>query len=1392
MSNRGRRAKRLAGSFAVLAMLATFVPIVALASAASAAPPPVQDITAFCAGGPTGNPFPDVPSGDAFFDEISCAKDAGVVNGKTDGNFHENDGASRAQESSIAARQADEMVSLAAAGQTLTPLPAPGSNPFSDVGDPPSNGGPSTAPHTDNILRLNAAGIVSGKTATTFDPAGGITRFQFVKIEVLKLEFVTGTTLDDTCGATYADGAENDATFGDFVKKATCAGIIQGKAGNVFDGTAFQTRGQTAAETMRGMAWANGMGFITVLHPTTAAGYTIDPSGPALLTASTAPGTANGNRASRTFTVTGIPNSDSPVDVALIPSTSVQINGSQVLFRDTDVGVAQAGRADALGATGCRIDSINGVNRGVTDGTPGVITDNSDYADNIAVTNGTLTLTTNCQNSNQAFYVVVFKDADNNNQLNLDNTDPTANFKPASETFGISGITLVIPPEAAFGAVTDRMAIVVGLVNLFTTAGPPLSGNPAQSFFVQDGDDLRYQSGNAFPAPGQVLSKAQFFDYASGIVSGNREDIGGPNRFVAVPTAGSNDAIVLGDGFTANYVPQGQTGNSAISITNDVPAAVTDVTATAADTDQNGLNDNVTVGFNRPINPDINHFNIYRGTVNTGNGQIPTTAPGNFALVGVVPAVAGQTAYTFNDEDPALVAQPGLKFGYIVLAVNGPPNSNVGPDSNTGFVTMPIVANTKTPAIAASQFTNGTNVGNNPAAVDAQDAFQLTLVNGPVTAAAGASFDGRDDDGDLFRVICGTNATCGVSGAGQNIVTFQMTGPAQLVQTGTGGGVAPNVNGTFDAPTGGSTIEIVASSGITNANGGLNLAESGLGGAGGSPVDAGLTQPPATRVRLFGSAVNDPLPNAPTTADVTADPANDRVTVANTVVGPANGDTLNLYNGAGVLIGTAVENHASPGGTVINASPGFNAGDRLYLTYTQATNPKLESETLKVNNPTDKPVVTTVTANNVPPATTTKTLKVNWSESVTQTGPPSNYQVFDAANSVLLATGTAVNGSPCGPNPTPCTLTITLDNAIANGAGYRLRVAANTVQDVNNLPNDAQVVVFSVTAADVTPPSVASSTQNEGDSFFRVTFTEPVTGVQPADFFTTGGNSVTGVSAGPGVNEFTVTTASPLASGQGIGVSASSVQDASGNSGPPTAYTAPVTNNSSPFATASVVTTDARTNQPLPSGTLTPATTGDSKIGQSDVLRVTFNEPMDTTSVPPGGSGITLACGDILGVPAGEVTYTWLNPTQLQITINNALSVCDGQQYPETIASFPATIKDLAGNPATTSPAIGTPDNVFDDPSGPYIISDTAAAAVTEFRITFNEPVNCTDAQNTAKYAATTDGTAPTTVLSATCESSTVVRIDVGSPLAANATISTISIRDANSISASHNNYVLV
>src|SRR3954454_126288 len=128
----------------LLVVAVVVLAVAPLASSASAATPPApQDTSTFCAGGPTGNPFPDVTdTSDAHYPNIACAKDAGIVQGKTDGLYHPSDNTTRAQMASLVAREADKMLALAAPGKTLTPLPAAGSNPFQDVGDPPPNGGP--------------------------------------------------------------------------------------------------------------------------------------------------------------------------------------------------------------------------------------------------------------------------------------------------------------------------------------------------------------------------------------------------------------------------------------------------------------------------------------------------------------------------------------------------------------------------------------------------------------------------------------------------------------------------------------------------------------------------------------------------------------------------------------------------------------------------------------------------------------------------------------------------------------------------------------------------------------------------------------------------------------------------------------------------------------------------------------------------------------------------------------------------------------------------------------------------------------------------------------------------------------------------------------------------
>jgi len=743
----------------MLAMFATLVPMVALATSASAAAPPVQDITAFCANGPAGNPFPDVPAGDAFHDEIACAKDAGVVNGKTDGNFHENEGASRAQESSIAARQADTMVSLAAAGQTLTPLPAPGSNPFSDVGDPPSNGGPSTAPHTDNILRLNTAGIVSGKTATTFDPAGGITRFQFVKIEVNKLEFVTGATLDDTCGASYADGAENDATFGEFVKKATCAGIIQGKAGNVFDGTAFQSRGQTAAETMRGMAWAHGMGFITVLHPQPTALFNVTPTDSA----------TNPLGTGRSYTVSGLAAGNYNIVLFNCGYVTKNADGTFSFPFGTNPNTATNNNAQA-GPTGTAfISTING-------------TPNTGPVNQFAVTpsNGTITFTVNTPsaptNGAGACVTPVVFDG-NNGTLELG-----ANNQPSTDHYGVGGTTFFVPAAASSGNLPGG-GIFVQAVN-----------RTAKQFIGCNNFTPDPNTGTATAGPG-TFANCFLYNYKAGDSLTVFDPYFGTTKPASL--TGNDGACPPGstcfDSFLSAYdTVTGQysadpNAASTLTLRDSAPAPVGGlaVVANAAGSSPNTK----TLVFNDSGTPSAANYLVFRALA-TDNGaaanprftcparniaKFPNTAApatttpvqaaeNDYALIGAVsdtdPSGATNRQYTFVDT----TAPSSAAVCYAVVVLDGPSahitflGGGLGQPTTTGSAIPGAVPGA--PKITGALAQDAGTVG----IADVGDVWQL-IFNEPMDPTTLANFIVTVQDGDatptVVTVTCnGIQASC--------------------------------------------------------------------------------------------------------------------------------------------------------------------------------------------------------------------------------------------------------------------------------------------------------------------------------------------------------------------------------------------------------------------------------------------------------------------------------------------------------------------------------------------------------------------------------------------------------------------------------------------------------
>ena len=729
MSNRGRRSKRLSGFLAVFAMLATFLPVLAFTGVANAAAPPVQDITAFCAGGPSGDPFPDVPAGDAFHDEIACAKDAGVVNGKTDGLFHENEHGSRAQVSSIEAREDDTAVSLASAGQTLNPLPAPGSNPFDDVGDPPPNGGPSTAPHTDNILRLDAAGIVQGKSATIFDPSADMTRFQFVKVEVGKIEDVTGTTLDDTCGATFTDGAQNDATFGTFVKKANCAGIIQGKAGGIFDGGAGQTRGQIAAEAMRGMAFMNANGFIDPLHGV--------PSNQQLNVQPTDRAT-NPLGTARTYTVSGLAAGNYNIQLFNCGYLTQNQDGS-FTFTGTNPNTNTGNNAQT-GPTGSAfISSINGA-------------PNTGPINQFQVNpqNGTITFTVNTPASptngpGACVRPVVFNGSNGTLELGTNN-------QPSTDLYGVGGITSFVPTAASStGNINGGAGVTVqsvdknahqfiGCTSYVADAIGPNAGPGTFSgctlFTYKQTDTLAVSN----PYFAQFNTPSSFSTFEKDI-----------SNYDLVTGAYSNDPAA-----NSNLVLRDQA---------PVPVGGLTVAPNAAGSPAN----NVTLNFNDSATPSAGTYLPFRALATDNGAQanprftcparnianFPTTnapattnpaqpAENDYTLLGAVsdtdPSGATNRVYTFVDT----TATSGTTYCYAIVVLDGTSGqiSFLNPNGANPFG-RPTTAGSSIPGAVAgapkiqnamAQDSNGSTIG----IADALDVWQF-IMNEPMCAGEGAT-----------------------------------------------------------------------------------------------------------------------------------------------------------------------------------------------------------------------------------------------------------------------------------------------------------------------------------------------------------------------------------------------------------------------------------------------------------------------------------------------------------------------------------------------------------------------------------------------------------------------------------------------------------------------------
>jgi hypothetical protein len=182
--------------------------------------------------------FSDI-SGTTHEASIDCLYGWGVTAGVTPTAYDPNGSVTRAQMASFLARWLDDH----AARGSGAPLPDDADLVFDDVS-------PSSA-HANAIARLTAAGVISGRTATTYRPGAPVTRAQTASLIGGAIAHSTGDTLP-AGGDTFYD--DNRSTHEANINRLAAARLVAGTGGFSYRPSNPVTRGAMASILMHSTA----------------------------------------------------------------------------------------------------------------------------------------------------------------------------------------------------------------------------------------------------------------------------------------------------------------------------------------------------------------------------------------------------------------------------------------------------------------------------------------------------------------------------------------------------------------------------------------------------------------------------------------------------------------------------------------------------------------------------------------------------------------------------------------------------------------------------------------------------------------------------------------------------------------------------------------------------------------------------------------------------------------------------------------------------------------------------------------------------------------------------------------------------------------------------------
>jgi hypothetical protein len=200
-------------------------------------PPAPRTVAAACPSGQVPSAgFRDI-GGNTHATAIDCLAWWDVTQGLTPTSYGPAGTVTRQQMASFLARWLDD---LAARGTNLRAVPDAADNPFTDVR--------TGSTHERAISRLASVGIITGTTATTFNPAGNVSRAQTAALVDRALAYARGASLPDARD-TFVD--DNGNRHEPTIDRLAHAGVIGGTGGYNFSPDQPVTRAAMASLVMR-------------------------------------------------------------------------------------------------------------------------------------------------------------------------------------------------------------------------------------------------------------------------------------------------------------------------------------------------------------------------------------------------------------------------------------------------------------------------------------------------------------------------------------------------------------------------------------------------------------------------------------------------------------------------------------------------------------------------------------------------------------------------------------------------------------------------------------------------------------------------------------------------------------------------------------------------------------------------------------------------------------------------------------------------------------------------------------------------------------------------------------------------------------------------------------